>query len=101
MYNRLQKYLNDQNILYDKQFEFQTGYSTKHAIAQWVDQIYEVFEKNECILGMLIDFPKAFDTADHSFLLRKLEMYGISQWYCSIYKWAWFRQMKFKFICLE
>ena len=39
MYNRLQKYLNDQNILYDKQFGFQTGYSTEHAIAELVDQI--------------------------------------------------------------
>ena len=48
MYNRLQKYLNDQNILYDKQFGFQTGYSTEHAIAQLVDQIYEAFEKIWC-----------------------------------------------------
>ena len=44
-YNRLQKYLNDQNILYDEQFGFQTGYSTEHAIAELVDQIYEAFEK--------------------------------------------------------
>ena len=34
MYNRLQKYLKDQNILYDKQIGFQTGHSTDHAIAQ-------------------------------------------------------------------
>ena len=48
MYNRLQKYLNDQNILHDKQIGFQTGYSTEHAIAQLVDQIYEAFEKIWC-----------------------------------------------------
>ena len=45
MYNRLQKYLKYQNILYDKQFGLQTGHSTDHAIAQLVDQIYEVFRK--------------------------------------------------------
>ena len=78
MYNRLQKYLKDQNILYDNQFGFQTGHSTDHGIAQLVDQIYEAFEKNEYTLGKFIDLFKAFDTVDHSILLRKLELYGIT-----------------------
>ena len=50
--NRLQKYLKDQNILYDKQFGFQTGHSTDHTIAQLLDQNYEVFETNEYTLGV-------------------------------------------------
>ena len=84
MYNRLQKYLNDQNILYDKQFGFRTGHSTEHAIAQLVDQIYETFEKNEYNLGTFIDFPKAFDTVDNSILRRKLQLYGITD---TNYEW--------------
>ena len=78
MYNRFQKYLKDQNVLYDKQFGFQTGHSAEHFIAQLVDQIYEAFEKNEYFLGVLIDLSKAFDTVYHSILLRKLELYGIT-----------------------
>ena len=78
MYNRLQKHLKDQNILYDKQFGFQTGHSTDHAIAQLFHLIYEAFEKNEYTLGVLIDLSKAFDTVDHAILLRKLELYGIT-----------------------
>ena len=64
MYNLLQKYLKDQNILNDKQFGFRTGHSTEHMIAQLVDQIYEAFEKNEYTLGVFIDLSKAFHTVD-------------------------------------
>ena len=78
MYNRLQKYLKDQNILYDKQFGFRAGHSTEHVIAQLVGQIYEAFEKNEYTLGVFIDLSKDFNTIDHSILLRKLELYGIT-----------------------
>ena len=54
MYNRLLKYLKDQNILYDKQSGFQTGHSTNHDIAQLVDEIFEAFEKNEYTVVCLL-----------------------------------------------
>ena len=44
MYNRLYKYLKENNILYEKQFGFQSGYSTNDAIVQLVDKNLAWFE---------------------------------------------------------
>ena len=77
MYTQLYNYLQENKILYSKQFGFQTGHSTDHAIIQLVEQIYENFEENKYTLGVFIDLAKAFDTVDHKILLRKMEIYGI------------------------
>ena len=77
MYNRLYSYLVNEKILYPKQFDFQKGQSTEHAIAQLADQIHESFENDNYTLGVFIDLSKAFDTIDHAMLLKKLENYGI------------------------
>ena len=54
MYNRLYQYLTEDKILYPKQFGFQTGQSTEHAVVQLVDQIFESFEYNKYTLGVFI-----------------------------------------------
>ena len=71
MYNRLYKYLIENNILYSKKFDFQNGHSTDHAVVQLVGQIIESFENNKCTIGVLTDLSKAFDTLNHSILLKK------------------------------
>ena len=78
MNNCFQKYLKDQNILYAKQFGFQVTYSTDHATAQLVDQIQESFKGNKYALGVFIDLSKAFHIVNHSVLLKKSQLYGIT-----------------------
>ena len=77
MYNRLFKYLTTNEILYKKQFDFQEGHSTEHAIMQLADNINNSFEKNHFTLGVFIDRSKAFDSIDHYILITKLKQYRI------------------------
>ena len=76
VYTRLQNYLQENKILCSKQFGFQTGHSTDHAIIQLVEQIYENFEENKYTLGVFIDLAKAFGTVNHKIPGRKMEIYG-------------------------
>ena len=46
MYNRLLKYLSENSILYEKQFGFQTSYSTEHAVLLLVNQLYQSFDES-------------------------------------------------------
>ena len=84
MYNRLYKYLTDHKILHPQQFSFRKGHSTEHVIDQLVDQIYKSFKNDKYTVGIFIDLSKAFDTVDHTILLKKFEIYGIT---CASLAW--------------
>ena len=57
---------------------FQCRYSTNDVIVQLVDEIFYSFEKKQFNLAVFIDLTKAFDTADHAFLLEKLKLFDMN-----------------------
>jgi len=77
VYKRIHEFIDKHNILYKLQFGFREKHSTNLALSFLVDNIITAHEKGECVLGIFIDFSKAFDTVNHQILFRKLEHYGI------------------------
>lgn len=77
VYNRLLKYINDNNILFKNQYGFRKNYSTSHALINLYDKISSGIDANKHNIGIFLDLSKAFDTVDHEILISKLEHYGI------------------------
>ena len=79
-------YITNNKLLYEYQFGFQKGKSTHLALILLVDKITELLDRGECVIGVFLDFAKAFEAMDHNILLMKLEKYGIKgtalQWFC-------------------
>ena len=61
---------NNNSILYENQFGFQKGKSTHFAIILLTDKITEALDRSECLIGVFLDFSKAFDTIDHDILFK-------------------------------
>ena len=77
MHKRLYKFLDDNNILYDKQYGFRKNNSTIFSLIEITEKIKESIDNRKFGCGIFIDLRKAFDTVNHVILLKKLEHYGI------------------------
>ena len=63
--------MRDNNLLYELQSAFRSGYSTETTLIRLTDQILTM--DNDQLTGLaFIDFRKAFDVIDHELLLKKV-----------------------------
>ena len=58
-------------VLYEFQFGFRKGHSTSQAIAGIADNLRNAIDNNLYSCGVFLDFSKAFDTVNHTTLLKK------------------------------
>ena len=71
------EYLEANDLLNESQYGFRKKRSTLHALLNATENIYQACDSKLYTLGIFIDFSRAFDTVNHSVLLKKLKYYGI------------------------
>ena len=71
------KHLEDQNILFDRQFGFRSKHSCGSQLFITINDIAKQIDTNLQVDAAILDFSKAFDKVSHSRLLYKLRHYGI------------------------
>ena len=77
MYNRLSDFITKLELLYEFQFGFRKKHSTYLAHLILLDKLTNSLDNGEKVIGIYLDFSKAFDTVNHDILLQKLYHYGI------------------------
>ena len=73
MHKRLMEFLNEQKVLYCKQYGFRKSFSTAHAIINLIDNIESAIDNIKFVYGVFIDLQKPLDTVDHNILLEKIQ----------------------------
>ena len=76
VYFQVEKYLTDNNLLYNLQSGFRGKHSTDTCLTNLTDCIRQEISRGNFTGMILIDLQKAFDTVDHNILCNKLKHMG-------------------------
>lgn len=68
---RLDSFIKKHKLLVESQNGFRTGRSTALALLDLVEHITGSLDKDKCAVGVFLNFSKAFDTINHSLLIKK------------------------------
>ena len=77
VYSRLYLFLEQEELLYSRQFGFCSNHSTTDALIDITEKIKEACDNKLYSCGVFLDLQKAFDTVNHNILLQKLTYYGV------------------------
>ena len=81
---QLVQHLTDNHLLYPLQSGFRSGHSTTTALLHCTNDWYTALDRGLLVGVLFLDVSKAFDTVDHSLLVRKLSTLGVAPQGC---KW--------------
>ena len=77
MYNRINEFVEENDVIYNLHFGFKKNHSIAIVLTILYDKISKALYEREYVLGVFLDFSKAFETVNYDILLRKLYAYGI------------------------
>ena len=87
IHKRLYAFLEQCLILNSNQYGFRKKHNTIDAVIKFISDISIAEDSNNSTLAIYLDLSRAFDTLNHTLLLKKLEHYGIRgislQWFKS------------------
>ena len=73
---RVFSFIEECNLLYNRQFGFRSGCSTSDAVLQFVNDCATSFDRKQFTIAVFLDFSKAFDTVNKDIMIRKLDRLG-------------------------
>ena len=77
IFKRTINFFNKHTVFTNSQFGFRQKHSTIHALLNFIDKVAHAIDNHSHLIGIFLDFSKAFDTINHNILLHKLSHYGI------------------------
>ena len=77
VYKCTYSFLQQNNLLYKSQYGFRSSHLCENAITELIGHVIKAQEMDKYTAVLFLDLLKAFDTLEHSVLLKKLEIYGI------------------------
>ena len=75
---QLRKYLDENNLICEKQYGFRKNHSTEYAALHIVDFLNYQLDANKTPVSVHLDLSKAFDSLSHKILLDKIKHLGIT-----------------------
>ena len=77
VYSRVYNFLSTTGQICETQYGFRANHSCEHAVAQVVGSVLKNLENKKSTITVMLDLSKAFDTIEHTIMLKKLELFGV------------------------